>query len=317
MQNALSQIISTAGQKAAYDNACKRILANKNILAWIMKSCLEEYRDCTIQEIAEKYIEGIPEISETAVHPDESPFFNPMIRGLNTEDASIHEGTITYDIRFYAIAPISAGLIQLIINVEAQNDFYPGYPVVKRNIYYCSRMISAQYGTEFVKSHYEKIKKVYSIFICMNPPVYRKNTINCYSMQEKNMIGNVKEKRENYDLLTAVMICLGEKSDGADTGILGLLEVLLSSERQAEEKKQILQKDYGIEMTESFEKEVSEMCDLSKGVEERGIQKGIQKGIQDAAQNLMKNMKLSFSQAMDALGIPEDEREKYREIVKK
>lgn len=317
MQNALSQIISTAGQKAAYDNACKRILANKNILAWIMKSCLEEYRDCTIQEIAEKYIEGIPEISETAVHPDESPFFNPMIRGLNTEDASIHEGTITYDIRFYAIAPISAGLIQLIINVEAQNDFYPGYPVVKRNIYYCSRMISAQYGTEFVKSHYEKIKKVYSIFICMNPPVYRKNTINCYSMQEKNMIGNVKEKRENYDLLTAVMICLGEKSDGADTGILGLLEVLLSSERQAEEKKQILQKDYGIEMTESFEREVSEMCDLSKGVEERGIQKGIQKGIQGAAQNLMKNMKLSFSQAMDALGIPEDEREKYREIVKK
>ena len=34
------------------------------------------------------------------------------------------------------------------INVEAQNDFYPGYPLVKRGIYDCSRMISPQYGRE-------------------------------------------------------------------------------------------------------------------------------------------------------------------------
>ena len=92
-----------------------------------------------------------------------------------------------------------------------------------------------------------------------------------------------------------------------------LLEVLLLSERETKEKTRILQKDFGIEMTEKFEREVSEMCDLSKGVEERGIQKGIQR----AAQNLMKNMKLSFKQAMDTLEIPEDEREKYRELMNK
>lgn len=313
MQNALSKIISTAGQNAAYDNACKKLLANKYILAWIMKCCLEEYRDCTIQEIAERYIEGEPQISETAVHPDEEADETPMIRGLNTEDVSIREGTITYDIRFLAIAPVSGEMIRLIINVEAQNNFYPGYPIVKRNIYYCSRMISAQYGTEFTKSHYEKIKKVYSIFICINPPVYRKNTINCYSVQEINMIGNVKERKENYDLLTAIMICLGDKNNEADSGILRLLEVLLSAEREVEEKRQILQTDYGIKMTETLEKEVWEMSDLSKGVEERGIQKGMQR----AAKNLMKNMKLSFKQAMDTLEIPEDEREKYRELMNK
>ena len=313
MQNALSKIISTAGQKAAYDNVCKKLLANKNILAWIMKCCLEEYRDCTIQEITGRYIEGEPQISGFAVHQDEDTDAIPMIRGLNTEDVSIREGTVTYDIRFWAIAPVSGEMIRFIINVEAQNDFYPGYPVVKRNIYYCSRMISAQYGTEFTKSHYEKIKKVYSVFICINPPVYRRNTINCYSVHEINMIGNVKERKENYDLLTAIMICLGDKNNEADSGILRLLEVLLSSERETKEKTRILQKDFGIEMTEKFEREVSEMCDLSKGVEERGIQKGIQR----AAQNLMKNMKLSFKQAMDTLEIPEDEREKYRELMNK
>lgn len=53
VENILAQDINAAGDKASYDAACKRLLANKVILAWIMKSCLEEYRDCNIQEIVE------------------------------------------------------------------------------------------------------------------------------------------------------------------------------------------------------------------------------------------------------------------------
>ncbi len=84
---------------------------------------------------------------------------------MDTEDKSVREGTVTYDIRFRAIVPGSGEIIGLIVNVEAQNDFYPGYPLIKRGIYYCCRMISSQYGREFTDSHYERIKKVYSIFI--------------------------------------------------------------------------------------------------------------------------------------------------------
>lgn len=67
----LTKMLSTAGEKAAYDNACKKLLSNKIILAWIMKSCLQEYRECTIQEIAEKYIEGDLYVSEIPIYPDE------------------------------------------------------------------------------------------------------------------------------------------------------------------------------------------------------------------------------------------------------
>ena len=312
VQSTLSKTISTAGQKAAYDKACKKLLSEKIILAWIMKSCLPEYRDCTVQEIAEKYIEGEPQISEIAVHQDEQLETAPQIKGLNTEDNSICEETTTYDVRFRAVAPASGELIQLIINVEAQKDFYPGYPIIKRSIYYCSRMISSQYGTEFTNSHYEKIKKVYSIFICIDSPQYRKNTINYYSLQEQNIVGNVQEKKENYDLITAIIICLGDKKHEADFGILKLLEALFSSERDPEEKKQILQQDYNIPMTKKLEGEVAEMCNLSEGIEQRGIQKGRMESIQ----NLMKNLKLSMEQAMTALGIPETEWETYRKLNK-
>ena len=60
-------------------------------------------------------------------------------------------------------------------------------------------MISSQYGVEFTESHYDKIKKVYSTWICMNPPENRKNTINRYSIKEEQLAGNVTENVQNYD----------------------------------------------------------------------------------------------------------------------
>ena len=276
-----------------------------------MKSCLEEYRDCGISEIASKYIEGEAQISEAAVHPDEEAE-SLQITGLNTEDSTINEGTVTYDIRFRAIVPDTGERISLIINVEAQNDFYPGYPIVKRNLYYCCRLVSSQYGTEFTNSHYEKIKKVYSIFICMNPPNYRKNTINQYSIQEENLIGEFGENVEYYDLLTGIIICLGDVEDEM-TGILKFLEVLLSSERSPKEKREILQEEFNIKMTQELEREVSEMCNLSEGVEQKGIAKGITASIR----NLMESMGWSIEQAMDALQIPTEERNGYLNMLKK
>lgn len=188
--------------------------------------------------------------------------------------------------------------------------------IVKRNLYYCCRLVSSQYGTEFTNSHYEKIKKVYSIFICMNPPNYRKNTINQYSIQEENLIGEFGENVEYYDLLTGIIICLGDVEDEM-TGILKLLEVLLSSERSTKEKREILQEEFNIKMTQELEREVSEMCNLSEGVEQKGIAKGIAKGITASIRNLMESMGWSIEQAMDALQIPTEERNGYLNMLKK
>ena len=153
-------------QKKAYDEACKRVLSERGIMAHILKACTEEFKDCDLQDIAQRYILGEPSISRIAVEPEA---ISPRIESEQTEDKSGTEGTVYYDIRFHAVAPIDGKRIQLIINLGAQNDFNPGYPLLKRAVYYCGRMISSQYGTVFVKSHYEKIQKVYSIWICTMP----------------------------------------------------------------------------------------------------------------------------------------------------
>ena len=102
---------------------------------------------------------------------------NQRIDGLNTEANSINEQTVYYDIRFKACLPDSDEPVQLIINLEIQLNDTPGYPLVTRGFYYCARMISEQYGTVFTDEHYEKIQKVYSIWICPDPAKKRKNGI--------------------------------------------------------------------------------------------------------------------------------------------
>ena len=73
-----------------------------------------------------------------------------------------------------------------------------------------------------------------------------------------------------------------ERSESrADTPQLaaGSFIVLLSTETGSQDKCQILEEDFHIRMTQTLESEVSLMCNLSKGVEEKGIEKGRQEGI--------------------------------------
>ncbi len=48
---------------ASYDKTAKRFLARKMLLAWILKYLVAEFRDCSIKDIAEKYIEGDPTLT--------------------------------------------------------------------------------------------------------------------------------------------------------------------------------------------------------------------------------------------------------------
>ena len=57
--------------KERCDAASKRLLSQKYILAWIMKTCMAEYKDSTVQDIAENYIEGTPEVGNIPMDADE------------------------------------------------------------------------------------------------------------------------------------------------------------------------------------------------------------------------------------------------------
>ena len=147
----------------------------------------------------------------------------------------------------------------------------------------------------------------------MNPPQYRENTITRYRMVEEHLVGEGKEPVRNYDLLSIIMLCLGGPDGANYDGVLLMLDVLLSNETSEAKKRKILQDDYDIQMTQTMEREVSVMCNLSKGVREMGRADGILSSLK----NLMETMGLTIEQAMAALKIPDTEKQKYMDLLER
>ena len=141
-------------------------------------------------------------------------------------------------------------------------------------------MISAQKGTEFTKSNYDDIKKVYSIWICIEVPRNMEYTITSYRMDKKVLFGNPK-RRFRYDLMEVVMICLGrEETANTGTKLHGMLSTLLSRKLTPKEKEKCLAAEYDFETSTELEGELRQMCNYSDLIEERGIEKGIKQGIE-------------------------------------
>lgn len=272
----IAHVLDIAGDKAKYDERIKKLISDKQILAWILKYTSKEFKECTIEEIVE-CIEGEPEIAQIPVYPGK--IRGEAITGLPTEDAVPNEGEVTYDIKFYAVTSRKER-VKLIINIEAQKDYYPGYDLVTRALFYCARMLSAQLNTEFTAKNYDGVKKVYSIWICMDAPKYVADTITEYAIKQNKILGDFQGKAR-YDLLSAVMICLGkEDKEDNDISLHGLLSILLSEKLDVDKKTKILNHKYGIRTTTEMKEGMRQMCNLSDRIEEMGIQRGIEEGKQ-------------------------------------
>ena len=250
---------------------------------------LPEFKEAAISDIAEKYIEGTPQISEIPLDRDmtnaaRSVLSAPKeILGDSTENLGITEGWIRFDILFHARVPKSGELITLIINVEAQRTQKRsklGYVLLRRAVYYASRLISSQKETEFSGSSYNEIKKVYSIWLCMDSPD-GKSAINRYDINEHHVLNSHKEKHTDYDLMSIVTIYLGEERKSHEDWLIRFLRLLFKNTRMTmAEKKKLLKDEFDLDTTTDIEEELSTMCNLSTGIYEQGIAQGIEQGIE-------------------------------------
>ena len=263
------------------DKACKMFLSLKQIAARILKAVAKEYKDMPIDEIIS--LMSTPSVNEDTLDPNAEP---PVIHTDNSEDSSIDEGTRFYDIRFTARVPNNDKNVQLIINIEAQNEFDTEYSLIKRGIYYCSRLISGQYGTIFKHMDYDKIQKVYSIWICTDPAKEFADSIRTYSLKKELLYGSdlvgepAAKEAEKYDLITLVLVCLKEydEKDRSANKLIDLLTTMLAPQVSSDDKIKTLDKDYGIPVTNEISERVNSMCNISAGFFRDGVSEGFFKG---------------------------------------
>lgn len=132
------------------------------------------------------------------------------------------------------------GTSQIIINVEAQKDEPTKYLILSRAIFYISRLISSQKECDFMNTSYNDIKRVYSIWVCMN---MTENTMSHIHLTKDDLIGSHKWKG-NLDLINIVMIGLAKELPKHDDvyELHCLLGTLLSKELTVDEKLYIIEK---------------------------------------------------------------------------
>ena len=246
---------------------------------------MAEFSDKNISEIMEA-IEGEPEIEKVPVEPGltNTTERTDRIVGESTESIIPGENTYYFDVRFYARVKPADDLIEcgikIILDVEAQLEYYVGYDIVTRGVYYASRLISSQYGTEFIGEDFGKLKKVYSIWICMKPPKYGTNSIVNFKLEPDILYGKfpkAKVEEMKYDLIDVVLIFVSTHDDEEKDELCGMLEVLLDKDLGKKEKLDRLENDYDIQKTVELETEVTKMCDYSVGIYRDGIEEGKKK----------------------------------------
>ena len=305
MNTEIANAVNAAGDKAQYDTRVKRLLAQKSILAHILVKTVDEFKGMKPEDVV-KYIEGEPSISVVPVEPglanmEKTDATGQRIVGLNTENAEINEGLVRFDIIFYV--RMKNGLSQIIVNIEAQKDEPTEYKILNRAIFYVSRLISSQKERDFVNTNYDDIKQVFSIWICMNMD---DNSLSHIHLTKDEMLKPYNWKG-NLDLLNIMLIGITNEIPEHDEKyeMHRLIGALLSSELKEQEKLDIIEHEYNIQISQEFREDVSIMCNLSQGIEDKAIAKVV-----------MNMYKIGYTpnQIADAVGVSVDEVEA---IIKK
>ncbi|MCR0276970.1 Rpn family recombination-promoting nuclease/putative transposase [[Clostridium] innocuum] len=339
MKTEAASMISCYDHKKKYDMYCKKLLSNKQILAYVMKGCVPEYADTPLEDIP-SYIEM------SSINTADCEYIDD--HQVEVTDEAIPGAQIKYDIQFEATIPMKQKeadkstpadkKVRMIINLESQAKDDPGYPLIKRALYYCSRLMAKQKHPKngFQHSDYDRIKKVCSIWICIGHNNQKNDVINTYRIQETCETKIWHAAKEDYDLLTAVMVYpkkegirkaqdipnAVEQQDENKQRLLELLKILFIKNLVIEDKKEQLQKTYGILMEKEIDQEVMDMCNFSDFIEQRGIEKGLEQGLEKGllqgkaegkvettllyVKKLMQRINVSAVDAMNMLDVEDD-----------
>ena len=278
MDKDIKKSISATDKDAQYDEKAKNLLGHKIILAHILVKTIDEFKGMNPKDVVQ-YIEGEPYISRVPVDPGstnvEKEQDGEKIIGLNTENSELNEGLARFDIIFYV--RMKDGLSQVIVNIEAQKAEPSAYDIINRAVFYISRMISSQKGREFVNSNYNDIKRVYSIWVCMNMP---QNCMNYIHFTQESVVGTYQWKGD-IDLANIVLIGLSEDLPEKEERyeLHRLLGALLSAKLNVDEKFDIIGNEFDIPLESDIRKDVNDMCNLSQGIKEQAYAEGTENGI--------------------------------------
>ncbi len=146
------------------DKCHKRLLQNKQTLALVLKSCCPEFQDLSLAEVVKR------------IEPSRK---SACVRGENNEI----NGDVS-KVVLDTLTTVDLGSAPMLVNVEVQAKRNPGYCLENREIYYVARIVSIEKDRGYVNT-YNRLLKVYSIWLMTDPPKKLAGDIDMKFLMEK------------------------------------------------------------------------------------------------------------------------------------
>ncbi len=288
-----------------YDAHCKRLLADRQVIARVLVGTLGEFAGVSPGLVERELIDGEPAIDAPMERDDPG---RPLL--LESEDATVGEGLVRFDVRARVRAPCTsdgeAATRLMEVDLEPQGRSRLGYPLLCRALYYCGRMLSQQGAGVVAGSDYGALRKVASIWVCLNPPEANRATVAAFEVRQRDVVGEGTYDRADYDRLEAVVIGLGPGSREAG-GVVGMLATLLAKDLAPDEKLAVLHDEYGIMVSESIEREVRDMGGMGQAIYDDAFEEGSLKRLVACVRGLMKKLNWTAEEALGTFGVPREE----------
>ncbi len=138
-----------------------------------------------------------------------------------------------------------------------------------RPVFYVSRLVSSQKERDFVKTNYNDIRRVFSIWVCMGMD---ENSMAYVHFVKDDLLGSYLWKGR-LDLLNIVLIGISNElpEHNEKYELHRLLSTLLSMELTVDEKLGIIKTEYHIPVDGELRKDVSALCNLSQRIKDNTL----------------------------------------------
>ena len=207
----------SAKDDLTFDKKFKQLFQKREFLVPILANIVPEYKNCTLEQI------------EELICPHGDVKVNPSV--YSSEDSGKgNEMTARYDVLVDCALPKGNGdvVVDFFFDLEMQRELNLEYPISKRGVYYCSRLLSRQIET-LGEDSYNQLKSVYSVWILRHGvPKNLQNSVFTASLSgsfDRSTI-DASILNDEINLIHLVMIYL---SDGFDITVQNNLVKYLQS----------------------------------------------------------------------------------------
>ena len=288
------------GNDLRKDTFAKRLFRQPEIVAWLLKTCVPEFRQLEPSEIINGRLSKAK--IRIGTEPVAQDVVRPSVPAIGTEDKSATDGTVFYDFRTELPlpgAPENAPL--LILDIEMQKDYNNWLAIHKRMIYYPCRLISRQPGELMGgKEDYARLCRVCSIWILpivpkrlVNRILHIQQTVEDMSSGHAKPIGPMPNA-----LMDVWMLCLRDDyPPKREQSGLWLMYVLLTKTISHTQRMEILETDFGIKT-----KEIEEMFTYDDYRDDLIRREGRNESLLQVYTN-MKNKNLKDKEIRSLMGI--------------